>query len=88
MVEAVVLASLELDGLVARVVADVSYMCCSEFEELGFLALAAGQEVPSLLWVLRGLEDCAQHLAIGFLAFHWVESFLKDYFLCLTILLV
>lgn len=69
-------------------VADVSYMCCSEFEELRLLALAAGQEVPSLLRVLCGLQDCAQHLAIGIFAFHWVEGFLKDYFLCLSILLV
>lgn len=69
-------------------VAYVSDMCCSEFEELRFLALAAGQEVSSLLRVLGGLKDCAQHLPIGVLALNGVESFLEDDFLCLSFLLV
>ena len=87
-VEAVVLASLQLDGLVARVVSDVSYMGCSEFEELRLLALAAGQEVPSLLRVLRGFEHSAEHLAVRVLTLHGIEGFLEDHFLCLAVLLV
>lgn len=69
-------------------VADVSDMGCSEFEEFRFLALAAGQEVSSLLRVLGGLEDCAQHLAISVLTLNGVESFLENDFLCLAFLLV
>lgn len=63
-------------------------MCCSKFEEFRFLALATGQEISSLLWVLSGLKDGAEDLTISVLTLNRIESFLKDDFLSLTFLLV
>lgn len=88
LIEAIVITSLELNGFMTRVVSYVSDMCCSELEELRFLALAAGQKISSLLRVLRGLKDSAEDLTIGVLTLHGIENFLEDDFLSLTFFLV